>query len=299
MIKRTLYFTRPAYLFLKNSQLVASFKDANEEIQAPLQDLGFVVLDNAQITITGALLGALATENVAVISCDETHHPIALCLTMDGNQVQQERYRYQLDSSLPLKKRLWQQTISSKLVNQGNLLAKLGEHPDPLLKWAKEVSSGDTSNLEARGSRYYWPRVFALHFTDFKRDRFGFPPNNALNYGYAIIRAACARALVGSGLLPALGIHHRNRYNAYCLADDIMEPYRPFVDKAVVELLANGETFDELSKPIKARLLQVLTDDVYFKDYTSPLMLGLSETAVSLYKVYAKETDRIVYPVLQ
>lgn len=166
-----------------------------------------------------------------------------------------------------------------------------------MLFWASEVKSGDTENHEARAAAYFWSKLFP-QIPDFRRDREGMPPNNLLNYGYAILRATVARALVGSGLLPTLGIHHHNRYNAYALADDVMEPYRPFVDRLVCGILADGEDFTELSKSIKARLLAVPTLDVVIGEKRNPLMVAVGQTTASLAKCYAGTARKVDYPVL-
>ena len=187
-----------------------------------LGDIGFVILDNNRITITHSLLDKLIANNCAVITCDASHMPSGLFLSLSGNTTQSERFRYQIEASLPLKKQLWQQTIEQKIRNQAALLAEIhGEPAKNMLAWAKEVRSGDSDNREGRAAAYYWRNVFK-DIRDFTREREDLLPNSLLNYGYAILRAVVACALVSSGMLPTLGIHHRNRYNAYCLADDIM-----------------------------------------------------------------------------
>ena len=161
--------------------------------------------------------------------------------------------------------------------------------------WTKQVKSGDADNLEARAAAYYWKNLFG-HISHFHRDREGVPPNNLLNYGYAILRAVVARALVGSGLLPTLGIHHHNRYNAYCLADDIMEPYRPYVDSLVAEIVASGIDISTLTTEIKSKLLSIPVIDVVINGRRSPLMIGVATTTASLYKCYSGELRKIAYP---
>ena len=249
MIKRTLCFSNPAYLSLKNAQMVIKLPevekaDVAELIKAeavrtiPIEDIGVVVLDNRQITITQGLAESLLENNCAIITCDSTHLPVGLMLPLCGNTTQSERFRAQIDASLPLKKQLWQQTVQCKIRNQAAVLQNTRNAiVKNMLVWAGEVKSGDSDNLEGRAAAYYWRNLFP-DILGFTRDREGVPPNNLLNYGYAILRAVVARALVGSGLLPTLGIHHHNRYNAYCLADDIMEPYRPYVDALVCQLVA-------------------------------------------------------------
>ena len=274
MIKKTLYFGNPAYLSLRNAQLVIklpgvekaeSLPDmmkAQAEVTKPIEDLGVVVLDNKQVTITSGLLDALLENNCAVITCDSKSMPIGLMLPLYGNTTQNERFRQQLDASLPLKKQLWQQTIQMKINNQASVLKDcVDEEVRCMRVWASDVRSGDPDNLEARAAAYYWKSLFA-DIEGFTREREGIYPNNLLNYGYAILRAVVARGLVTSGLLPTLGIHHHNRYNAYCLADDIMEPYRPYVDELVFKLVQiNGKVLD-LTKEIKAKLLEIPTLEV-------------------------------------
>jgi len=297
MIKLTRYFGSPAYLSLRQSQLVINLPDAQGMDDAsgqntvPVEDLGVVVLDNKQITITQGLLEALLENNCAVITCDSSRMPVGLLLPLCGNTIQNERFREQLDASLPLQKQLWQQTVQTKIENQAAVLKECrGAEVRNMLKWIDEVRSGDTDNMEARAAAYYWANLF----TDFKRDREGAPPNNLLNYGYAILRAVVARGLVSSGLLPTLGIHHHNRYNAYCLADDIMEPYRPYVDKLVVEMFDGGIT--DLNKDAKTKLLSIPVLDVTINGQRSPLMIAVGLTTSSLYKCFSGESRKIVYP---
>lgn len=308
MIKKTLCFSNPAYLSLRDAQLVIKlpevekaanlteeFKKANE-LTRPIEDLGVVVLDHKQITITQGALEALLENNCAVITCDSNHMPVGLLLPLVGNTTQNERFRDQLDASQPLRKQLWQQTIQYKIRNQAAVLAQCSDAETKCMQvWGNDVRSGDPDNLEARAAVYYWKRLFG-HIPGFIRDREGVAPNNLLNYGYAILRAVVARSLVASGLLPTLGIHHHNRYNAYCLADDIMEPYRPYVDRLVVDIIEQYGIDIELSKDIKAELLSIPTLDVVIGDKRSPLMVGVSQTTASLYKCFSGELRKIAYP---
>ena len=308
MIKKTLYFGNPAYLSLRNAQLVIklpgvekaeSLPDmmkAQAEVTKPIEDLGVVVLDNKQVTITSGLLDALLENNCAVITCDSKSMPIGLMLPLYGNTTQNERFRQQLDASLPLKKQLCQQTIQMKINNQASVLKDcVDEEVRCMRVWASDVRSGDPDNLEARAAAYYWKSLFA-DIEGFTREREGIYPNNLLNYGYAILRAVVARGLVTSGLLPTLGIHHHNRYNAYCLADDIMEPYRPYVDELVFKLVQiNGKVLD-LTKEIKAKLLEIPTLEVKIGGKRSPLMVAVGQTTASLYKCFSGEVRRISYP---
>ncbi len=303
MIKRTLYFGNPAYLGLKDNQLVIKLPEVEKNAElpdtfkaestrtVPVEDIGIVVLDNKQITITQGALEALLGNNSAVITCDSSRMPVGLMLPLCGNTTQNERFREQLDASLPLKKQLWQQTVQAKVYNQAIVLKECrGVEVRNMLRWVEEVRSGDADNMEARAAAYYWANLFA----DFRRNREGDPPNNLLNYGYAILRAIVARGLVSSGLLPTLGIHHHNRYNAYCLADDIMEPYRPYVDRMVVAMFDSG--IEVLDKDAKAQLLGLPVMDVMIGGQRSPLMIAVGLTTSSLYKCFSGENRKILYP---
>lgn len=307
MIKKTLYFGNPAYLSLKNKQLVIRFPDSEENesskcvtenpVSKPIEDIGIVILDNKQITITHGLMAALLENNVAVITTDSHGMPTGLLLPLSGNTVQNERFGHQIKASIPLKKQLWQQTIQAKIANQASVLDKCVKCETRCMKvWQTKVRSGDVENVEARAASYYWKRLFN-DIEYFSRDRYGMPPNNLLNYGYAILRGVVARALVASGMLPTLGIHHHNRYNAFCLADDIMEPYRPFVDELVYRTIEDkGMPPFELNRSWKATMLVIPTLDVKIGEMRRPLMVAVSQTTASLYKCFSGELRRISYP---
>lgn len=303
MIKKILYFENPAYLSLKDNQLVVKIPEVEKDNNLttllksdfvrtiPIEDIGVVLLDNRQITITQGVLETLLENNVAIITCDNKRLPVGLMLPLCGNSLQNERFRDQLSASLPLTKQLWQQTIQSKIKNQACVLkhCRFVETRN-MLNWCDQVRSGDIKNMEARAAVYYWSNLF----DDFTRFREGGPPNNLLNYGYAILRAIVARSLVASGLLPTIGIHHHNRYNAYCLADDIMEPYRPYVDKLVFDLYILGEL--ELNKNTKAKLLSIPVIEVTINNQRSPLMVAAGVTTSSLYKCFKGVNRRILFP---
>lgn len=303
MIKRTLYFSNPAYLSMRNQQLVMNIPNAqglDDKVggnTVPIEDIGVVILDHQQITITTSLIEHLLANNVAIITCDSTHHPVGLMLNLCGNNTQTERFRTQIAASLPLKKQLWQQTIVQKIENQASVMRSLGMNADKLAFLSRSVRSGDSDNCEARAAAHYWQSIFG-HIPNFTRLRDGIPPNNILNYGYAILRATVARSLVGSGLLPTLGIHHKNKYNAYCLADDIMEPYRPIVDKVVIDIVNENKDISQITKDMKIRLLSIPTLDVVIDNERRPLMLGVATTTASLYKCFANEQRKILYPML-
>ena len=294
MVKRTLSFSKPCILSLKNCQMVIKMKDDPDFIRTiPVEDIGFVLLENQQISITLPLLNALSDNNAAVIICTDKVMPNAMLLNLDSNSVQGERYRDQINASEPLKKNLWKQTVEAKIRNQAALLDKLDKDGSQLKPYWQNVKSGDTDNREGIAAKIYWDALFG---DDFMRYRSGDSPNEMLNYGYTVLRAAVARSLMGSGLFPAFGIYHRNRYNAFPLADDIMEPYRPYVDEIVFDLYANGE--QELNKDVKAELLKLLYVDTVFDKVTRPLDLGLSVTTSSLAKCFSGDQKKILYPLL-
>ena len=307
MIKRTLYFGNPAYLSLRQGQLVLRLPEVSKntslpesfkreaERTIPVEDIGVVVLDHSQITITQGLLEALLENNCAVITCDKNRLPVGLMLPLCGNTTQNERFRHQLAASQPLKKQLWQQTIQQKIANQAAVLESRGAVAKNMRAWAGEVRSGDADNMEARAAAYYWSALFP-EVDRFRRDREGSPPNNLLNYGYAIVRAMVARSLVISGLLPTWGIHHHNRYNAYCLADDVMEPYRPYVDRLVCDVVSSGDDYTVLTHELKAKLLSLPVMEVSIQGRRSPMMVAVAQTTASLYKWFCGELRKIVYP---
>lgn len=294
MLKRTVYFSNPCSLSIKNKQLVINRKDY-DDTTIPVEDLGFVVLEDQQISVSLPLLDELATNNVAVIFCNSGHMPHSMLFPLEGNHLQGELFRQQVSASEPLKKHLWKQTVEVKIANQARLLDKLGKEWKDIMALARTVKSDDSTGREGVAARLYWTRLFGK---DFKRERYGRFPNNFLNYGYIVLRAAVARALTGSGLMPTFGIHHHNRYNAYCLADDIVEPYRPFVDEAVFELVCKYPVVPKLEKETKAELLQVLTVDVRMEKTARPLMVGVSQTTASLARCFAGEQRKIDYPDL-
>lgn len=295
MIKRTLYFGNPAYLKTTNEQLVIELKDSEVPQTAPIEDIGLIILDHQQITITQALMAKLLANNTVLITCDETHHPTGLLLSLDGNSLQSQKFQAQIEASAPLKKQLWQQTIAAKIENQAAMLAFRREENKLLLRLAENVKSGDSENAEAQAAVYYWKKVFP-EFLNFRRERHGPPPNNLLNYGYAILRALVARSLVGSGLLPTLGIFHRNQYNAYCLADDIMEPYRPFVDFTVYQIIRNNGSNLEMTPAMKKSLLQLPAMDVMMENKKTPLINAVQRTTASLAKCFEGSVRKILYP---
>lgn len=300
MIKRTLYFGNPYYLSKKLEQLVIQEPAATKELpntkhSIPIEDVGLVMLDHPQITISQSLLGALLENNVAVVTCDSRHHPAGLLLPLEGHHTQAVQMRTQIAASEPLKKQLWQQIVVGKIKNQATLLERLGKPFAPMLTYAKNVKSGDPDNYEARAAVHYWAHIFPKE-QGFRRDRDGDAPNHLLNYGYAILRALVARAIVGAGMLPALGIHHHNKYNAFALADNLMEPYRPFVDAIVCQIVNGKKPYDELTKDHKAQLLTIATVDVKFRGERSPLLNSTHFLATAVAKCFGGDARKLALP---
>lgn len=295
MLKRTIYIGNASYLKLKDNRL--TIEDPNiKEIKGsiPIEDIGFVVLDHYQITISQQLIIALQQNNVALISCDETHLPLGLMLPISGHVEHSERLKYQINCSEPLRKQLWKQTVEAKIYQQKEVLRKHHLFYEPMITYMNDVKSGDTTNMEGIAAQHYWKHLF----DDFTRERKGDAPNNFLNFGYAILRSMVARALVSSGLHPTIGIFHTNKYNAYCLADDIMEPYRPYVDLLVIDWLEQTDSYI-LNKAAKAHLLQIATYDVYINGLYRPLITALSITTSSLCKCFMGESRVIHYPLIK
>ena len=296
MIKRTLYFGNPCSLRKKNMQLQITYpvEENKEDSVISIEDIGLMILDNPQIILSNALLMALNENNSAIISCDTSHLPYGIMLPMFSHHAFTEKLHSQLEASQPLVKNLWQQTIISKIENQSAVLKKVGVDAKKMDFYLSDVKSGDPGNVEGRAAAYYWDNIFSGAI--FLRHRFGEPPNNLLNYGYAVLRAIVARSLISSGLFPSIGIHHRNKYNPYCLADDIMEPYRPYVDTLVLDIIQEVQELEELTPEIKKKLLQIPVIDVVIDGKSSPLMVGVQRTTASLASCFEGETRKILYP---
>ena len=302
MIKKTLYFGNPSYLHLKDSQLMVKDPESDSPDQSikakiPIEDIGLVVLDHQRISITQTLMLRLLENNAAVILCNDSHLPVSLTLPIAYNDTFSEKVRIQLQASEPLKKQLWRQTIMAKINNQAGVLKALGLESTTIGKLASRVKSGDPDNLEGQAASIYWETLLDKY--NVTRGRFDGPPNQFFNYGYAILRAIIARNLVGSGCLTVLGIHHKNKYNPYCLADDIMEPYRPLVDLMIFKYLSRSASLEEtLSKEDKAHLLQIPVMDVKIDGKSSPLMVGSQRTSASLIRCFEGTERKILYPTL-
>ena len=299
MIKKTIYIGNPAYLKTTNEQLILETSDEPKQIKSvPIEDIGIVMLDHQQITITQSLMAKLLENNVAVITCDGTHHPAGILFNLEGNTLQSQKHQVQILASQPLKKQLWQQTVSAKIWNQAQLLKVQRIENKYLTSLAEKVKSGDADNSEAKAAAYYWKHIFP-DFLEFRRERYGPPPNNLLNYGYAILRAMVARALTGSGLLPTLGIHHKNQYNAFCLADDIMEPYRPYIDQLVCGIIRMNGKFLDMTPNMKKELLSIPSLDVVVEGKKSPMINAISRTTASLVRCYEGSSRKILDPEIR
>lgn len=300
MIKRTLYFGNPAYLNTQTEQLVVNYPDKSEQKTIPIEDIGLVILDHYRITISSGLIDKLLSNNVALITCDKKHLPQGLLLNLSEGHTRQEHFAVQINSSEALKNNIWKSIIKQKIINQALVLKENEFEYENLLYFAKNVKTGDPNNLEGQAAAYYWKRIFKNDIESFKRGQFEAPPNNLLNYGYTILRAITARSLVASGLLPTFGIHHHNKYNAYCLADDLMEPYRPFVDKLVLGIIYDlSENEMELNTAIKKELLQIPVLDVKINGKTSPLMVAMQQTTASLYKSMENKKVNLKLPTME
>jgi CRISPR-associated protein Cas1 len=298
MIKRTLYFGNPVYLHLQQKQLVVESKEAGKEsVRVPIEDIGIVIIDHQQVSVSHGLTNALIEENAAVLWCDNKHMPNGLVLPMTANHTYTEKLRFQINASMPLKKQLWRQTVQAKIRNQGKVLESIGIEATPMFRWSTKVTSGDPKNYEAQAASWYWGKLFGEE-SEFTRTRYGEAPNYLLNYGYAILRSVIARCLVGSGMLPAIGIFHKNKYNPFCLADDIMEPFRPYVDSKVHQIVTKwgSELPEMLNKEIKMDLLQIPVIDILIEDKKSPLMVGAQRTTSSLMQCFEGKERKIKYP---
>lgn len=298
MIKRTLYFGQPARIRLKQNQLQIEYNDTeNNSKSVPVEDIGMVIIDNQRVSVTHGIINSLIEHNAAILWCNNSHMPNGLILPMSAGHIFTKKLRCQLKATEPLKKQLWKQTVQAKIRNQAAVVEWLGRDGQPLRKMASRVGSGDSENIEGQAAFLYWQLLFS-NDSGFIRHRYGPPPNHMLNYAYAILRAVIARSLVASGCLPAVGIFHKNQYNAFCLADDIMEPYRPIVDKLVLQTLIDfqNEIPDELSLDLKRHLLQIPVLDVTVEKQNSPLMVGAQRTTASLMKCFEGTRRKINYP---
>lgn len=296
MITRSIYIGNPAYLKIKDEQMkILCPETKTEKGSVPVEDLGVLMLDHYQITLSHQLIQKMMENNVVIISCNTFHMPHGIMLPMYGHTQHSERVKHQLEASEPLKKQLWKQTVECKIENQKEVLKRLGNYYEPMKEYQNNVKSGDLTNMEGVAAQHYWKYLIS---SDFLRERFGESPNQFFNFGYSVLRSIVARSIVETGLLPVLGIFHKNKYNPYCLADDVMEPYRPFVDLLVMQWLKEYPESEDLTRDFKAHILRIATMDVTIDKLTRPLMVAVKTTTISLYKCYTGERRSISYPEL-
>lgn len=294
MIKRIVEISSArTHLSIKYGQLI--IKDNGEQVSSiPCEDIGVLLVDHQGTSYTHRVFTELLRCGAAVVLCGGNHHPAGMLLPIESNSVQTERFRQQIEAKEPVKKRLWKQIVQAKIKHQARLAGPDSDVYKSLMALRHRVRSGDPENIEAQASRKFWP-VY-LQDTAFHRDINGAPPNNMLNYGYMVMRAAVARALCSAGLLPSLGIHHRNRYNAFCLADDLVEPFRGFVESRVRDCYFTSGPIDHLDQPTKAKLLEILYEEVNVGGFKGPLMVGLHRTMASLQRCFAGEQKQLDLP---
>jgi len=300
MIKRTVEISTPGcYLHTRDAQLVIE-KDGQKVGSVPIEDLGVLILDAPQLLITSSVMRSLAAENVSVIFTDDRHLPSSLTIPFSVHSIQSKVLNSQIAVSLPVKKRLWSAVISAKILNQSRSLVLCGKDGTDLKGISDRVKSGDPENLEAYAAKIYWRKLFG---DDFRRDRFAGDHNMLLNYGYAIVRAATARAIVGTGLHPGLGINHKNQYNPFPLADDLVEPLRPFVDVRVNSILTwmlsdtdGSELEITLDRHTKGILLQLLADNCAYDGRKLPLLVALGYYVATVKQVMMGEAAKPVIP---
>jgi CRISP-associated protein Cas1 len=284
MIRKTVEFsTRGTRLSVAYRQLVIERPDM-PKATLPIEDLGVVIVDDSRATYTQAVFIELLEAGATLMVTGKDHLPVGMMLPLDAHHVQTERHRAQIEASEPVRKRAWQALITAKIRQQGHMLQHFtGDHAG-LLPMSKRVKSGDPDNLEAQAAQKYWPRLFGK---EFRRDRGAEGINAALNYGYALVRASIARATVAAGLIPSLGVFHKNRSNPFCLADDLFEPYRPYVDWRVKKLTieAKGLPLDLNDRPTRAALLTLFNETIAIDGRRWPLLIGIQHSASSLARV--------------
>jgi len=281
----------PARLRAERRQLIIDTGGVLARV--PFEDLAVLVVAHPQVSYTQAVLNELIAAGGAFLTCDERRMPSGLLLPLDGNVVQTERFQKQVQLTAPRRKQLWRQLIRSKVRMQSLLLLERQGTDHGIGRLVSVIRSGDPGNVEAQAARRYWSSLFG---SDFRRDREAADHNRLLNYGYAVLRAATSRAIVASGLHPTIGLHHHNKYNSFCLADDLMEPYRPLVDRAVAGILDGLESMPEITQLIRAELLGALTEPIRIQGENRSLFDALSRTASSLVQCIVGESRELVLP---
>lgn len=292
MIKRIIEIGNPARLSLKNQQMVID-RDGFELATVPIEDMGVLILDHPQVSHSHGLLSACSENNVAVIICNGKHLPVAVLAPLEGNSLHTKTIARQVQITEPTRKQLWKAIVQAKIRAQAKALDYAAADSHPLHTYASRVKSGDPDNIEAQAARIYWHKLFGK---EFRRDYESPGINVLLNYGYAVMRAAVARAIVATGLHPSLGLHHHNQYNSFCLADDLMEPLRPIVDIKIYEILKNCQTIPELTKETKRSLLEILSSACSIDNRQLPFMVSLHYYAASIRKVVCGEEKRVEFP---
>jgi CRISPR-associated protein Cas1 len=292
MLKRVVDISSQSYIHIRNQQLII---DQNGEVvgSVPIEDLGILILQHPAITLSLALITACQNNNVIIVFCDEKHLPSSTLLPLfKGHSLHSKILSNQISIKLTLKKRLWKEIVSLKIYEQYRMLMHLGAASERLKRMSRKVKSGDPENIEAQAAKLYWIELLGK---EFRRNVDGIGANSLLNYGYSILRALFARAIVAGGLHPTLGLHHHNQYNGLCLADDLMEPLRPWVDLCVVNLL--NDDVSEINSVSKTKLLNLLSSDVEYEDKTMPLMVACQYFIARLKRIYEGENLKVIYPV--
>jgi CRISPR-associated protein Cas1 len=294
MIKRIIDVSNASYLHLQNQQLLLDQK-GDTVGQVPIEDLGVLILQHPAIVLTQQVIIACQKNNVVIVFCDEKHLPYSVLLPIaEGHTLHHKILKQQIAISEPIRKRLWQQIVQQKILAQAKTLDLLGKKSKRLVRLASQVKTGDSTNCEAQAAQVYWVLLFG---SDFRRDVELEGVNCLLNYGYSVIRAMIARSICGAGLHPTIGLFHRNQYNGLCLADDLMEPFRPWVDSLVYQLAQQGQT--EINQQTKPLLLNLLNETVVHAKKKMPFMIATHLLMADLKRCYLKESNRLVYPELQ
>ncbi|MCA8989628.1 MAG: type II CRISPR-associated endonuclease Cas1 [Planctomycetaceae bacterium] len=281
-----------ARLSVKHRQLVIRIDESEHKI--PLNDLAALIVAHPAVTYTQKVLSEIVAAGGVFITCDEKRMPSGMLLPLDAHSTQTQRFHEQLALSQPRAKRIWQQIVKAKIGMQASLLVIETDSDHGLHAMAQQVKSGDSGNLEAQAAKRYWTALFG---SDFRRDRFAADQNSLLNFGYAILRSAIARAICGAGLHPSIGVHHSNKYNSFCLADDLMEPFRPLIDQTVIDITMDLDTVPELDTATRQELLAVFTGDVRLADQTWDFLDAIQKAAGSLGQVICGSQSELTLPI--
>lgn len=285
MPKESIIIESEAELCLRNNQLKIKLINKDEEYSRPIEDIHIIIIDHHSVHLTIPLINTLAQNNVAVVFCNEHHYPTTMLMDLESNHLQTKYFRFQIDASKPLKKQLWKRIVERKIINQSKLLSELGIGKDLLKNYYSNVKSGDSTNREGAAAKVYWKYLLGSNFV---RERDGMPPNNLLNYGYALLRSYMCRAIMNSGLLPIIGIFHKSYYNSFPLSDDLIEPYRPYIDRKVYSLVKQGNM--ALNKSVKGEFFEMFYNELKYKNFTS--------TTSSLAQIFVGDEDNLWFPTI-